>query len=397
MAIRDRLRARQELGKESLRLAARRSLWGGLRLSRRQSAVLQSFEQLRGPDGAFRATELLATVDAEPVDAYLVNGDSGFGKTTLALALAASRPRRVPDGRIRVVPVYLDTSNTGFAGRLTAWVTRLSEITQDGRSPVRDRAVVIFDAINESRDTAEVVRGIARHLDFLRSSHIALVFMFSYRHKSYAGELINTLADVGLTDIRTVTLDAVRIPSGVEGDELPGRSEVLPSYCALASRSQRSDLARDLAAYRLQHNDWAPTRLGVASVIDWRNSHVRRRRTSGYEASWQQMSPEEILVRQILEPSMTRLGGSRELLEHLARCALLMLGEEQVIFDLADLARKTENSSRGCLSQDEMAERLRPWRNTSHAKRLRINQSETEVRIDNEAAIRSLGRTSRRL
>jgi hypothetical protein len=358
----------------SVKLAAERYRleWRWL-LSARQAKQLRcSFRVETRAGDLLDARELLRHFRGQTAEAYLLNADSGQGKTTFALTMALQRTRRKEDG---LVPFYFDAAQSEFERDLERWVGRTSRATQDGVGGLADRALLIFDAINETVEATALARILSDHLDPLRANHVKLLLLFSSRRPGYAGGLVAALERAGIGSLQTLRLQGLDAGDGEEREY-----DLRCFWWLVGRRDPHAKAVSDLVAkYRERHRGWPLSRADIAAVTRWIG-------TSGDDTP---PSPVAMAASTYLNPGTKRF--STELLE-IARVAFLMLGDERSVCSVERVAEVLRPTPLSDTTFEDVRIRLGYWRNTLLSEiEIPITLEGRRLRIDSEAAIRVLG------
>jgi hypothetical protein len=364
---RARLRLATKLRGDGFHLAIR-----GLWLSRRQAEQLRASFRVRTNTGrSFEADELLRHLGTESSEVYLLNAESGHGKTTFALALTLWRQRGRHD---QLVPFYFNVSAADFKEDFDDWIARLSRATRAGAGGLTDRALLIIDGVNETLEAAAVVRIIADHRQSLHANRVTLMFTFSFRHRYYAGGLVSALKSAGFSTLRTLRFD--------EAEETSTSRYDLRFFPWLLDRKgSRLDVVTDFVnEYANSHPDWIRNRRDIATLIRWRRDHPGR------------VPPPP--VRLTADRYLNREAGRhREELLGVAKIAFVLLGDELNACSLehlvAEFNRLDEQESWDVERlKAQLQRRQAVLRATSEVE---LSLEAGKVHIHGEAAIRVLG------
>jgi hypothetical protein len=227
-------------------------------------ALVGSFRFLSRDGESTTGATVLTRLDKGRAQAYLVNAVSGQGKTTFALAVCAQRPSRT---RHQMIPLYLNAADAEYERTLSGWMSQLA--TAVGKGRLADTPLIIVDAVNERVTPDDLGRVIAAHRSQLLEARVKLMFMFSHRHRSYAGELVAAVAGAGITELEPVELHAVRW----DADD-PVEQDL--QFFARAWHYQPGFIQSFLAQYAGLHSDWDLTRRDIAALLQWlrTNQHL---------------------------------------------------------------------------------------------------------------------------
>jgi hypothetical protein len=228
-------------------------------------ALVESFRFLSRDGAATTGATVLTRLDQGRAQAYLVNAVSGQGKTTFALALCARRPTRA---RYQMVPLYLSAADAEYERTLTRWLSQLAAAVRHGKGRLADTPLVIIDAVNERVTPEEIGRIVSAHRAQLAEARVKLMFMFSHRHRSYAGELVAALAGAGISELEPVELQPVQWDAAD-----PTERDL--QFFARAWRYQPGFIRVFLAQYARFHSDWQLSRRDIAALLEWLRSNYQ--------------------------------------------------------------------------------------------------------------------------
>jgi hypothetical protein len=323
------------------------------RLSDTDIAALHASFRIAAPgdDDLAGGEELLERLAARPSRTFLLDAPSGEGKTTFALAQALHCPG---GDRRPLAPLYLDVADQSYATRLDRWMQGLDDARDAAGRSLKVAPLIMLDGVNETHSIEIVVATVGRHLPALRRHDVRLLFLFSHRHRSYAGELVRGLASIGIADPEPLALAP-----------LAGSRVALGFYPPA--------LQRALDGYVAAHPGWPMTRRDGAALMRWLAAHPNARVDDA-------PAPAELIADRYVTPAM------REELTSLldvATAAFEMLGREATLSQCAALASEIPKPARQLRTAKDT------FAGTLLGHRLRV--SDETVRIDSEAAIRVLG------
>jgi len=193
--LRERLASgsRQTMGRRHLDLLAR-------------SFRVKASSRLDLPHLAARARldapDLIDHVEERRGDSiYLVNADSGYGKTIFGLVLPLLRSI---SSRKEFFPCYVDLASADAKQPLA----RLDELLDQlgGREDLWGRPLIVFDAPNETVDPEHFAEALAVRREDLAAVRARLLFLFSFRHHSYPARLRSALIDHGFDLLQNLEL-----------------------------------------------------------------------------------------------------------------------------------------------------------------------------------------------
>jgi hypothetical protein len=369
MARRERRRAQgllwAKLSREGYRLG-----WRRRRLSRRQVDALRSSVRVRTRAGdALDAQQLLRRLRGQATEVYLLQADSGQGKTTFALTTTLQRTSRKDDA---LVPFYFDAAGPDFERAIERWVGRTSRAARDGAGGLADRALLIFDAINETVEVETLARAIGDHLHELRAHHVKLLLLFSFRQPAYVGDLVAALEGAGIDSMQTLRLEEL----GAEREE-----EQLGCFSWLVPRSRKGTrpILELVAEYRASHRDWRLSRRDVAILTKWIDENRMR----------SPPSPAALVARPYLNGETRSFRA--ELLQ-IASIAFLMLGDERSTCSFERVAGLLERDRPREQAAQVVGEHVTKWRTSILGTvAIPVEIEQWQVRIGSETAIRVLG------
>jgi hypothetical protein len=373
MAWRERRRAHRLLGAKLSR-AGYRLGWRRRRLSRRQADALRSSIRVRTRAGdALDAQELLRRLRGQTTEVYLLKADAGQGKTTFALTTALQRTSRKDDA---LVPFYFDAAGSGFERKLERWVGRTRRATRDGAGWLVDRALLIFDAINETVEVETLARAIGDLLHELQDNHVKLLLLFSFRQPAYAGDLVAALEGAGVCSMQTLRLE--ELDAGREEEQL-----ACFSWLVRRRRNGAQSIPEAVTKYRKRHRYWSLSRRDVAILTKWIDEHP------GIEENCAAPSPTALVAHQYLNEKTDNFRA--ELLQ-IARIAFVMLGDERSACSFERVAGLLERDRPKKQAAQVVDEYMRKWGTSiQRTVAISVETEERQVRIASETAIRVLG------
>jgi hypothetical protein len=149
------------------------------------------------------ARGLLAYVRSERAAIYLVNADSGYGKTVLGMLLAMLHPRLK---RHELVTFYIDLSQATVDAPLSRLEHLLNELSQARVGGFSGRPLFVLDALNEAVSPERFADELASRQARLDQLGVRLLFLFSFRHRSYPGKLRSVLRSRGFQQLERLEL-----------------------------------------------------------------------------------------------------------------------------------------------------------------------------------------------
>lgn len=250
---------------------------------------------------------------------YLVNSDSGHGKTILGITLPLLRP---PFSRSELFPLYINLAgadSTKPLAELDQLLTRLGD-----EKNLWGRPLFVLDALNETVDPEYFAEQLAVRRANLRDVRASLLFLFSFRHRSYPSRLRSALTGQGFGPLRSMEL----LFDLSQKDDLGFMPELV--RMSGVSPPSRPDIEADLRAYSDRFPMPPLTREDAATYLSWRYPSL-----DGYgpdpthnEGATLHPSLAPSPASLCLERTLGSVRESAESLVPLARVAFLLLGHE---------------------------------------------------------------------
>jgi hypothetical protein len=343
---------------------------GSLRQARRE--LLAASFRLRGrpaidrPPGDAKelllgARALLKRINSAPDVLHLVTAESGYGKSVLGMTLALLRE---PLRRGSLIPLYVDlgavTSEQPLA-ELDQLLRRLAGAEFGGLS---GNPLFVLDAPNEAVEPEELVRLLAAKRAALNDIGARLLFLFSFRDRSYPGALRSGLLSHGYQ-----RLDTLELLFDVEDDtDLRFLRELL--RIRGRKRGRRAQSRQLIEAVRVQTKTYPGgpnSRTAVSAFVEWRLANPD---------SVVAPSPAQLLFAQAVRSAISPSPALRDV----SRIAFLLLGEEHTAVPYAAIERKlgiTEARVRSQVPASGLTDQL--------------ECASDHLRFQNENTIRALG------
>jgi hypothetical protein len=269
---------------------------------------------------------------------YLVNSDSGFGKTILGVTLPLLRS---PFSRSELFPLYIDLAKADGRKPLVELDQLLARL--GGEKNLWGRPLLVFDALNETVDPRYFAEQLAIRREILRDVRARILFLFSFRHRSYPGRLKVALTGHAFGPLQDMELlfdlneedDLGFMPELVRplGTSPPARSEIEADLRTYSDRFPTPPLSREDAATYLSWRYPSPKGYGSDSI----HSDGAARNPSVAP------SPASLCLARTLGPP----GQCAESLLPLARVALLLLGQEVTADTYRRIAEHTSIDEEG--------------------------------------------------
>lgn len=331
--IRQRLRLRQFAFRQrrDTRRRLRQRLTGGSRrtLGRGQVDLLaRSFRVKAGspldlPHLASRerldAPRLLDHIEGQRGDSiYLVNADSGFGKTIFGLVLPLLRSTL---SRRELFPCYLDLATADAARPLAKLDELLDRLGR--REDIWGHPLIVFDAPNETVVPEHFAEELAGRRQELAAVQARLLFLFSFRHHSYPGRLRSALIDRGFDQLQNLEL-LFEIDKWTDLAFLP---ELIRARGGTPPEPVK--LETDLREYAARFPTPRLSREEAACFLEWRYLEG-----GGDGPPSEAPSPAHLCLNRMLGPEPTPV----EHLLPLARVAFHLLGREMTAASYRDIA-----------------------------------------------------------
>lgn len=280
---------------------------------------------LVGEGAVIGADELVAHIESQRGDlVYLINSDSGFGKTALGLTLPLLR---FGLSRDRLVPLYIDLGEANGERPLAALESLLGRLGRERE--LLGRPLFVFDALNETVDPEYFAEKLATKRDELEAIRAQLLFLFSFRHRSYPGRLRSALVNHGFCPLESMEL----LFEIEEESDLAFFPKLLPP-------GRRSATMADLREYATRFPT-ALSRKDVASYLGWRYLDLGRQAASA-------PPPSSLCLARTLGQDVS----SVEPYFQLAQVAFLLLGVEVTATTYTHIAESTgisEEQLRQCV------------------------------------------------
>jgi hypothetical protein len=294
--------------------------------------------------------------------AYLLDAPSGEGKTTFALALAlhSSQARGRQFARGRLAALYLDVAESGFDARLRRWVDELDAGHLAAGRRLDIAPLIMLDGVNETLSVEAIGAAVEPYLESLRNHRARLIFLFSHRHPSFVGQLVQQLVEVG-------TGAPIQLELTLMARTLRDEPEVELGFYPHA-------VQQSMGVYAAAHPDWALTRADGAALMRWLHENP------GATVD-RAPSPAALVAEQFVVSGMRSL---RRPVHDLATAAFGMLGEESLTRQLRLLDKRLGGDAKGRL--DAAASAL-----AGSSLGDRAHVLDRIVQIDSEQATRVLG------
>lgn len=359
--------------RRSRRLLSRKLAIDSRRFSQRQAHLLASTFRLSrdsrpgDPDfleDTLTAPQFLTHVEEhEPGSIFLVNADTGYGKTILAVTLTLLRS---PFSRHSLFPIYIDLAEAEESRPLAELEEVLSEFGSERR--LWGRPLILLDALNEIVDPELFAKSLAARRESLTRVGAQLVFLFSFRHRSYPSRLRSALAKRGFRDLQGAEL---LFEPGAEGD-LAFFPELLAGG---GTQPSLGTIAGELKNYS-EHYPTAPlSREEACAYLRWRylpSGPIDFQ--DACEAPRWVPSPSDLCLREVLAGA----SNNHQAIYDLARVAFLLLGEESTALsypEIAARAKLSESTLRDAVAKSGLADLF-----ACHRHHLRFTD-ETTVRV----------------
>ncbi len=131
---------------------------------------------------------------------YLVNAESGYGKSVLGMTLSCLP---TSDG---LTPLYVDLAGADGDEPLVEIGRILARLGGERDRRLSGRPLIVIDALNETVDPVFFCARLANHEVELRRLGAKLLFLFSFRHPSYPARLRTALLAHGFGPLRQMDL-----------------------------------------------------------------------------------------------------------------------------------------------------------------------------------------------
>lgn len=302
------------------------------------------------------ARGLLAHVRSERGVIYLVNADSGYGKTVLGMTLAMLRPRLK---RHELVPLYIDLSQATAEAPLSRLEHLLDELAQARVGELSGRPLFVLDALNEAVSPERFADELANKHARLDDLGARLLFLFSFRHRSYPGKLRSVLRSRGFDQLERLEL----LFDVTDATDL---TFVRAMFSRAPGRPKPGHLVASLQAYAESVSPVVVSREIAMAYLDWQVQ------TADDAPS---PSPAHLLFQRVIhdpdQPSPA--------MADLARVAFFLLSEELVTAPYEEIAARADigkTAIQDCVAYGES----RGW----------AREDDRHLRFANETTVRVL-------
>jgi len=167
-----------------------------------------------------------------------------------------------------LTPLYIDLANADDDNPLVEVEDILNCLRSKHGSRPFGRPLLIIDALNELVDPFRLCERLAMRISELESLDAKLIFLFSFRHRSYPGEVRAALLahKLGPTEEMELLFDPK------SNTDLAFFPELLPAHSRTAST--REELLSDLRTYSERCSPGALSREDLAAYLRWRASQA---------------------------------------------------------------------------------------------------------------------------
>jgi len=291
---------------------------------------------------------------------YLINAESGFGKTTLGMTLSLLRPYE------GLTPLYVDLSEADNDDPLAEIEVVLNRLQSRREARHFGRPLFIIDALNETVDPFRLCERLALRTSDLEDLEAKLLFPFSFRHRSYPGRVRRALVDHDLGPIEQMEL----LFDPESDSDLAFFPEILPT--GGGSDAYREQLVSELRAYSRRFAPSVLSREDLGAYLNWRASQARpnpRKAPSPTNLRF------DAITRLRLAPGSS--------LDRICDFAFDLLSEEATTSSFAKIATRhgaTENEVRRWVEQSGLADL--------------VHCDDRYIRFENETTVRALSALS---
>ncbi len=265
------------------------------------------------------ARGLLAHVRSGPGVIYLVNADSGYGKTVLGMTLATLRPRLK---RHELVPLYIDLSQATSEAPLSRLKHLLDELAQARVGKLSGRPLFVLDALNEAVSPERFVDELASKHAQLDELDARLLFLFSFRHRSYPGKLRSVLRSRGFDQLEPLEL----LFDVTDATDL---TFVRAMFSRASGRPKPEHLVASLQAYTESVSPVVVSREIAMAYLDWR---------VGAADDAPSPSPAHLLFQRVIDDT----DRPSPAMADLAHMAFFLLSEELVTAPYEEIAARAD-------------------------------------------------------
>jgi hypothetical protein len=243
---------------------------GSLLSRRRRDLLTDSFRvrlgtQYPGSNGAEEtpsANSLLRHIARHRGRVYLINAESGFGKTALGMTLSLLRPYE------GLTPLYVDLADADSEDPLAEIEVILDRLHSKREGQHFGRPLFVIDALNETVDPFRLCERLALRNSELENLGAKLLFLFSFRHRSYPGRVRRALVDHDLGPIEQMEL----LFDPESDSDLAFFPETLPA--GGGSPASREQLLSELRVYCGRFSPSALSREDLSAYLSWRTSQA---------------------------------------------------------------------------------------------------------------------------
>jgi hypothetical protein len=320
----------------------------------------------QAPSGdSLRADELLEHIGRRSERIYLLNAESGYGKTVLGLTLTLLRSRQ------DLVPFFIDLAEADSDRPLRKFESLLGKLSGEYSS----RPLFIFDALNETVDPVRFAESLASHQSELRRLGARLLFLFSFRHRSYPSRLRGALLSQGLGPLEQMEL-LFEPRASQPNDDLDFFPELVRArgLSALSDEdvvAELQDYCARFALVRLSRED-------LSAYLDWRYLGAGVASAGAEEPDSPASAPSPASLR--FAAVVPKEEVSPEALYRVAEIAFVLLSEEATVTTYSAIAR------RHYIGKDKLLDLL-----AEAGLQQVVHCSERHIRFDSETTVRVLG------
>ncbi len=340
------------------------------RLTRRRVRLLASSFRLRPThrfehghnDNVVRGAEdFLARISQHGERVYLINGESGYGKSVLGMTLSLLPPRE------GLIPIYVDLTEAEDNDPLGDLRQILKRLGRGRERRLSGRPLFVIDALNETVDPIDLCKRLAGRRDDLHRLGARVLFLFGCRSPTYPGRLRSALLTRELGPIEQMELlfdlksktDLAFFPevARIQGTGTPDPKQLASELRAYAANSPPGSLSReDLVAY-----------------LDWR--HCSRHREPAFDPA-NAPSPASLRFTALTDRGIQ----ASPSLDRLADISFGLLSQDANAMTFAEITSRY-GVTKTTLNDDVAQSGLEPW----------VRCGSHHLRFESEVAVRAFG------
>ncbi|MFL5873551.1 MAG: hypothetical protein ACJ75T_08775 [Solirubrobacterales bacterium] len=188
---------------------------------------------------------------------HLINAESGFGKTTLGMTLALLPPCE------GLTPLYIDLAEADRDEPLAEIESILDRLATKGEARPAGRPLFIVDAMNETVDPFSLCERLAFRDSDLDRIGAKLLFLFSFRHRSFPSRIRQALLAHELGPIEEMEL--------LFDPQMDADLAFFPELVPRTDPAAAERLFHELRSYCERFTTGPVSREDLAAYLRWRN------------------------------------------------------------------------------------------------------------------------------